>query len=209
MIPDWFKKATEPVKETGTLQATDLQYTFSDNKGRKYYGFPATMEFPLDRHARRSDIITYMAAGLTGAELRSLIDIAINEMERLVKGEKGSLVKVGAVLHEIKSRDTLVVHHELLYQFIAIHYVREDEAVYQVVDHVMDEKIEAFREMVAGGRLMDFFHLPELKNICNTIGLSSEEFQQRWIESVNEMRLLNHKMRYLKSRFAITGDDKT
>lgn len=203
----WKKKAAPPTAET--LKATDLPYVFTDQQGRRYYGFPATMQFPLDRHARRADTINYMAAGLTGAEIRALTDVAITELENLATGKKGSIVKAAAAMHELRNRDSLAVHHELVYQFIAIHYIREDENPYEVVDHVMDEKIEAFKEMVAGGRLMDFFHLPELTNICNTIGLSSEEFQQRWNESIAAMRILNQKLQYLKSHPEIISEGKT
>jgi uncharacterized protein YggL (DUF469 family) len=150
-----------------------------------------------------------MAAGLTNTELRKLTDVAITELENLASGKKGSIVTAAAAIHEIRNRETLALHHELIYKFIAVHYVREDENVHEVVDHVMDEKITAFKEMVAGGRLMDFFHLPELKNICNTIGLSPEEFQQSWSESVAQMRVLNQKMMYFKSLSKTTSEDKT
>jgi hypothetical protein len=95
-----------------------------------------------------------------------------------------------------------------MYQFIAIHYIREGEDLYKVNDTVMDQKIEAFKAMVAGGRLLDFFHLPELRNICNTIGLSSEEFQSLWSESMAEMKILKQKILFLKSTTETTVGSK-
>jgi hypothetical protein len=112
-------------------------------------------------------------------------------------------------MHEIRNRSTLALHHELMYQFIAIHYIREGEDPYRVNDCIMDQKIEAVQKMVAGGRLMDFFHLQELRNICNTIGLSSDEFQSLWSESMVQMRILNQKLKYLKSTTETTKDAKT
>lgn len=187
----------------------DLEPGFTDMQGREYRRFPKTIDFPLDRHARRSDIITWMSAGLTNQELTSLTDVAIQELENLASGKKGSIVKAAAAMHEIRNRQTLALHHELMYQFIAVHYIKEGEDLFKVNDHIMDDKIEAFKEMVAGGRLLDFFHLPELTNICNTIGLSSDEFQSQWSESMAEMRMLNQKLLYLKSMTATTSEGKT
>jgi hypothetical protein len=120
-------------------------------------------------------------------------------LESLVRGEKGSLSRAAAAIMEAKNRQGLALHHELMYQFIAVHYVREDENINITTDHMTDKKVEAFKKMVAGGRLLDFFQLPEVTNICNTIGLSSEEFQTLWAESIAQMKVLNQKINYLKS----------
>ena len=195
--------------EAPPITYKDLEFAFKDDDGNSYYRFPPTIDFPLDRHARRSDIITWMSAGLTNNQLAELTDVAITELENLAAGRKGSIVKAAAAMHEIRNRSTLALHHELMYQFIAIHYIREGEDPYRVNDCIMDQKIEAVQKMVAGGRLMDFFHLPELRNICNTIGLSSDEFQSLWSESMVQMRILNQKLKYLKSTTETTKDAKT
>lgn len=194
--------------EAPPITYRDLEFGFKDDDGNILRRFPSTIDFPLDRHARRSDIITWMSAGLTNKELNDLTDVAIAELENLAAGRKGSLVKAAAAMHEIRNRSTLALHHELMYQFIAIHYIREGEDPYRVNDSIMDQKIESFQKMVAGGRLMDFFHLPELRNICNIIGLSSEEFQSLWSESMVQMKVLNQKLKYLKSMTETTNADK-
>lgn len=191
------------------LTLSDLEFGFKDLDGNTYRRFPPTVKFPLERHSKRADIVQWMSAGLTNTELKKLIGIAETNLESLVLGKKGSLVTVGAVLHQIKTRETLVIHHELMYQFIAVHYVIEGENLFTVEDHIMDKKIEAFKKMVAGGLLLDFFHLPELKNICNTIGLSQEEFLESWTESVTQMRLMNQKIKYLTSASKSPPKEKT
>jgi hypothetical protein len=177
----------------------DLEYTFTDDDGVRWFRFPTTLQFPLDRHAKRADIIGWMSAGLTNTELNKLLTIAESELEALVRGEKGSLSRAAAAIMEAKNRQSLALHHELMYQFIAVHYVIEGENINIVSDHIMDKKIEALKKMVAGGRLLDFFQLPEVTNICNTIGLSSDEFQMLWSESIAQMKVLNQKINYLKS----------
>jgi len=180
-------------------QFKDLEVGFKDLDGHTYHRFPANIQFPLERHAKRADIASWMSAGLTSTELKSLVGVAITELENLVAGKKGSLVRASAAMNQILVRDNMVIHHELMYQWIAVHYVREDENLFSVSDNIMDEKIESFKKMVAGGQLLDFFQLPELKNICNTIGLSSEEFLQSWSESMTQMRIMNQKLKYLTS----------
>jgi len=199
------KKPTQPTPH----QFKDLEFGFKDLDGRIYHRFPTTVQFPLERHAKRADIASWMSAGLTANELKSLVGIAIAELENLVAGKKGSLVRASAAMNQILVRDNMVIHHELMYQWIAVHYVRDDENLYTVSDNIMDEKIEAFKKMVEGGQLLDFFQLPELKNICNTIGLSSEEFQQYWSESMTQMRIMNQKLKYLTSELKSQQKKKT
>lgn len=188
-------------KKNGTeLKANQLEMTFTDMEGINYYRFPDFMAFPLERHARRAQITQWMASGLTNDELEKLIGIAETELENLVAGKKGSLSKVGAVLNQIKMRKELVLHHELVYQYIAVHYIRDDENPYQVDDMVMDAKIESFKRMVAGGRLLDFFQLKELNRINETIGLSSDEFQELWNASIVEQKILLQKIKFLISK---------
>ena len=201
-----FLNIGSPIKEHSI---GDLTFAFKDDDGNKYYSFPTTIKFPLERHAKRNDIAMWMSAGLTATELHSLVNVAIQELENLVTGKKGSLPKASAALSQILLRSDLVLHHELMYQWIAVHYVRQDEPLYTVSDIIMDEKITAFRKMVAGGRLLDFFQLPELTNICNTIGMSSIEFQQSWKESEMEMLILNQKIKYLTSELKSLKKEKT
>ena len=177
----------------------DLEFIFKDQDGHKYYRFPTTVKFPLERHAKRADIATWMSAGLTSTELHKLVAVAIDELENMAAQKKGSLINASAALHQILLRSNMVLHHELMYQWFAVHYVRQDEPLYTVSDSIMDEKIEAFRKMVAGGRLLDFFQLPEVMNIANTIGMSKDEFQQSWKDSQTEMKVLNRKIEYLTS----------
>lgn len=201
----WNKKQS-PTKENSF---NDLEKGFLDLDGKEYRRFPASVKFPLERHAKRCDIATWMSAGMTNNELKKLVNVAITELENMVAGKKGSLVNAAAAMHQILLRKNMVIHHELMYQWIAVHYVREDENLYTVSDTIMDEKIEAFKKMVEGGLLLDFFQLPELNNICNTIGLSSEEFQTSWAESVTQMRLMNQKIKFLTSEQKSQAKKKT
>ena len=186
-------------------KATDLEYRFKDEQGKKYYEFGSVREFPLERHSHRAQVSQWMSAGLTSQELDKLLDAAESQLEALVAGKKGSLARVGAALHEIRNRKNMVIHSDLLMQYVAVHLIREDENPYSVDLAVMDEKIEAFRKMIAGGRLLDFFQLDCLTALNAHTKLSKEEFQEFWNESQTELKMLNQKIQYLKSNLK-SGD---
>lgn len=195
--------------EQQPLKAHNLEYRFKDNDGKSYYEFPSVMDFPIERHSHRAQVAQWMSSGLTSAELDKLLDVAELQLESLVAGKKGSLARAGAALHEIRNRKNLVIHTDLMMQYIAVHLIREDEDPYTVDLSVMDQKIEAFRKMIAGGRLLDFFQLNCITALNAHMKLSSEEFQQSWTDSQMELKLLNQKIQYLKSNLKSESGSKT
>lgn len=192
-------------KEAPPITATNLEFRFKDNDGVSYYEVGSVMKFPLERHTHRAQIAQWMSASLTSTELDKLLDVADEQLEALVAGKKGSLSRVGAVLNEIRNRKNMVLHPDLMMQYIAVHLVREDENPFTVDLNVMDQKIESFRKMIAGGRLLDFFHMDCLNALNAHTNLSKEEFQKFWIESQMELKTLNKKIEYLKSNLK-SGD---
>lgn len=198
-----FKKKQDKPKPSA------LEFKFKDNEGLSYYEVGNVMSFPLERHSKRAEIVQWMSAGLTSQELDKLLDIADEQLESLVAGKKGSLAKVGAILNELRTRKNLVIHHDLMLQYIAVHLIREDEDIYTIDLSLMDEKIEAFKRMIAGGRLLDFFQLNCIKSMNDHMNLSKEEFQMFWQESQTELKILNQKMLFLKSNLKSAVEGKT
>lgn len=191
------------------LKATNLEYRFKDEQGKSYFEVGSVMKLPLERHSQRAQISQWMSSGLTSQELDKLLDVAEAQLEALVAGKKGSLARVGAALHEIRNRKNMVIHSDLMMQYIAVHLIREDEDPYTVNLAIMDEKIEAFRKMIAGGRLLDFFPLDCLTALNAHTKLSKEEFQTFWQDSQMELKMLNQKIQYLKSNLKSDVDLKT
>ncbi len=60
------------------------------------------------------DFLTMMSAGLDAKELESLIDIANNELALAFVGKKADVSKIGVVLNQIKERQSMIVHDQLL-----------------------------------------------------------------------------------------------
>ena len=207
LLKSLFLKPKQPHFEAHI--ASDLEYRFKDDKGRSYYEVGKVMKFPLERHSHRAQISQWMSSGLTSQELDKLLDAAEAQLEALVAGKKGSLAKAGAALHEIRTRKELVIHPDLMMQYIAVHLIREDESPYTVDLSIMDDKIASFRKMIAGGRLLDFFPLDCLTALNAHTNLSREEFQESWNESQMELKMLNQKIQYLKSNLKSENPLKT
>lgn len=205
MMKLFSKKPEVPVRH----KAKDLDFKFKDDNNLSYYEVGKVMKFPLERNAKRAEIVQWMSSGLTSQELDKLLDVAEAQLEALVQGKKGSLSRVGAVLHEMRTRKDLVIHTDLMLQYIAIHLIREDEDPYTVDLAIMDQKIETFRKMIAGGRLFDFFQLNCISDLNAHMNLSKEEFQTFWDESQTELILLNQKIKFLKSNLNSDWDSMT
>jgi len=141
----------------------------------------------------------WMAAGLQPKELNLILDVMERELENLVQGKTGSLAKLGWGINEIKLRQSMVIHTELLYQFVACHYIRDDEPMTEWIESIHNQKVEAFKEIVKTQGSYDFFQLPELKNSTGISSMSPEEWNQSWNESIREQQNLIKKVGYLKS----------
>jgi len=201
-----FWRKEPPRHKTGA----DLEYAVTDLDGKMYFRIPSVMAMPIERFGKIQELVMFMTAGLTGVELTKLVEVAEKEMENLVAGKPGSLAKVGAVINELKTRQNLVIHTELLYHFVAVHYIREDEAVELYNDQIQLEKVEAFKKMTSQGGAYAFFStLPELANINRSLNLSPEEWEKHWQDSMTEQRRLKKMLELLRSERKLEAGRKT
>lgn len=201
----WTKTSDAP-----SVTHKDLEFAFKDLDGRSYYRIPAVMALPIERFGKAQEFIMWMSAGMTASELQSLIQVAKKEVELMVDGKVKNWVKVGAVLNEIEMRSNLVMHTDLLYQFVAVHYIRDDEPIDQFIEKIQDEKVQAFEKMVRHGGAYGFFsQVPELANINKSMNLSPEEWEEYYHASKMEIKRLAKMTEYLKSERKFEQDKKT
>ena len=158
----------------------------------------------------------WMSAGMTATEMTSLIGVVKDALGSLVEEmstkekKHNALVKAGAAVNEMEMRANLVIHTELLYNFVAVHYIREDEPIDQYVETIQQEKVDAFKAMVSEGGAYGFFStLPELANINKSMNLSPEEWDGYWNASIKEQQRLRKVIQYLKSERKLEQDRKT
>lgn len=194
----------------------DLEFAFHDLKGRAYYRIPAVMAMPLERFGKVQELVMWMSAGMTAIELTALIGVVKENLHELVKemvskeAKSTALIKMGAAINEMEMRKDMVIHTDLLYHFVAVHYIREDEPIDVYSEGIQLEKVQALIDMTSQGGAYGFFStLPELASINKSLNLSPEEWEGYWNASMKEQARLMKVIEYLKSSKKLEKDKKT
>jgi hypothetical protein len=206
MIKNLFKsKPKDPVKH---LTAKDLEFGFKDNEGRSYYHINVQLGIGMEHWGKANDFTMYMAIGLHPNEIDRLCDLGKHICEEIVRG-KDLLSRVTWVFEEIKLQKLLIIHPELLYNFVACFYLREDEPMSEWVESIHNEKVEAFKDCVKTRTSYEFFQLPVLKNLAGISSMSPEEWNKHWNDSIRAIADLNKKIDYLESEIRSAPIKKT
>src|SRR3990167_5295698 len=128
-----------------SIPHSKLELCFTDSCGCKYYKFPEAMTLPVERFGKLQEFMMWMSAGLTSTELDTLLDEADKAlMSGLTTGKNAS--KIGFVLTQIRERKTMVIHTDLLYNFLAVQVIREDEQAEHFNNAIHLDKIEQFKK---------------------------------------------------------------
>lgn len=200
LVKSWLYRKPKEVKR---LTAKDLEFGFKDNAGISYYIINTQLGIGLEHYGKAMEFTMWMSAGLTPNELNMLLDNAESALEAVAEKKKGALAQAGYVLRQIRYRQEMVIHTELLYNFIACHYIREDEPLSEWIESIHAEKVEAFKDCVKTRTAYDFFQLPVLENTAKISSTSREEFMQSWQDSIraqqNLIKISNHLTSELKS----------
>jgi hypothetical protein len=181
-----------------------MEKALVDLDGKVYYRFTGSSTIiPLERMGKMQDFLVMMSTGLSNEELNSLIDVANNELALALAGKKSDVVKIGAVLNQIKERQQLILHDQLLWQFMAVQLVREDEPAAQFVQKIHDEKVESLQNLYYHNQDYSFFQNPELKLLNDMLKCSAEDWQVLLINSIRE------RDRLQKMITLLTGEKKS
>lgn len=166
------------------LSTKDLEFAFIANDEKKYYHFTNHELMPLERFAVKKKLLSWMAISLDSNEFDSLIETGKAALNEGLKTGKGA-AKIGFILTEMEARrGKMVIHTELLYQFIALHYVREDEPADTYSDIIQMEKVEVFKKEVAEKGSSFFLTKKELKTLYVMTDWSEHEWTAYWHESL-------------------------
>lgn len=148
----------------------NLIFAFKDLDGKSYYRFPEDGASSIERIGAINQFIVYISRGLESTELYELLDIIDWHIENGIKTENRA-AKISGVTHEIRLRERIINSTELYYNYLAAHYVREDEDPRIYNEQAQREKVEAFKK-AAGHMDSFFFALPELKGLWQLLGNS-------------------------------------
>lgn len=191
------------------VDRVNLEERFALPSGRVYYGFPSTVQLPLERYARLREFLAYLGAGISAAELVKLVDAADAALASGIKTGKNA-ARIGLCLAELRERAGTVLHHELLVHVLAVQLVRDDERP-EIFDEVLHRaKFEELLAASQGGAAFFFTApLPEWKKLWETLQRSPDELTAYWAASEVKLRQLEHVLRIARSTEPSSASAKT
>jgi hypothetical protein len=117
--------------------------------------------------------------------------------------------RLGLVLSELRARTELVLHHDLLLNFMAVQLVRPGEDPIKFEATLHKEKVEALREEAERAGPAFFLPLPELKILRETWKMSSEGWLKFWRASQAQAERLAHVLKIASSTDVYKTSDRT
>lgn len=175
----------------------EMEKAYVDSNGVTYYQFQNYQQIPPDRLGKMQDFMSLMSLAIDNSELKKLFDLVRNEAALAYAGKPHELAKVlGMVLSEVDDRSQMLMHPRLLWNFIAVQYVREDEnpAVFNQIIH--DQKFEQFQKDHENMSTYFFFQTKALKQVNSFLNFTQTEWDQYWKQSLNRIeqtqRIINH-----------------
>lgn len=185
-----------------------LEWAHTDSKGRTYRRFTKA-DLPLERVGKMQDFMDMMSSGLSESELDDLMTVADNELALAFAGKKANMSKVGWVFTEIRDRRNTVLHADLLYNFLAVQYIRDDEPVNEFVDWIHREKVAQFKEDNKDSSTYFFFQVPELKLVNDFLKFTESEWNEHWQNFQKEQEIQKKKIALLPSVRASSKGTRT
>jgi len=186
----WEKK--KPVKKP---LKDNLIFAFKDSDGNNYYKFPSPEHIPLIRLFELQDYMAWMVRGLSAEQLWEIAD----RMDELItSGLKTgrNAAKLSLLVLELKDRNERSAPVELVYNYLAVFYVRGDENPLLVNKQVQMEKVEAFKKSAESGDMNEFFFaLPEFKKICELLNITNSEWSSIVRESQEQMEKIERLLK--------------
>lgn len=195
---DTFRKYFIEESQLKKTNRGDLEYRFHDSKGIAYYGFPESLPMPLERWGKMKDILMYMSIGISPDEFNEMIDIAEKNWISFIKTGKNA-AKVGYIFQELKNRTKVILHTELLYNFLAIQLIREDEDIETFNNEIQMQKVMQFKTETENGKHYFFFQKPELKKLHEYWKFTEAEWNEYWIESETKQMILKESLKTILS----------
>lgn len=173
-----------------------LEYAFTDAKGKKYYRFPTSVSLPIERYGHLMKFITLLSARLTAENMDKILDKMLEIIQQGIGKDKNA-AKVAALVYELKDRESWIVPAQLVYDILAVQYVREDERPDMFDNEIHMDKVTAFKDDISKSEF--FFRLPELAKLTGSILMSAEEWENYCRQSADQDAKINSILRTISS----------
>ena len=191
----FIKLYLEETKPKGELK--DLEYRFTDSNGLKYYGYTDKLSMSFDRFAYFNEFYTWWSNGLSDQNLSELLDMADKALEngiiKMEGGKRVNVIRIGAILSEIRTRKDMTKSLELVYNILACQLIREDEDLFTYNVRVHQDKVKQFKTEVENNNAF-FLHMKEFLQLFNSVIMSPEEFLKFAKESEETNKAILQKL---------------
>lgn len=162
----------------------DLHFAFRDSEGRKYYTFKDGFDVYMKRKVEIDTKLTELSAQLSKRELSDIVEA----MKKAINRKQPDIATIGFLVNEIEKRNEMLVHEEIMFDLLALHYVREDENPAKVDSEIHDEKLAYFRQ----SERLDFFFenqmLKELFPMLEHFGTNLKTFMNDTAVDIQALR---------------------
>lgn len=183
------------VKEVARpILKTDLRYIFTDLSGKKYYEFSQDKPLPLERFGEQTRILQYYTKGFSEQEEMLILDEMEKSLSAGLKDTK-SIARIAFLIGEMRDRKKIVIHTGLLYELVAVQWVREDEMPETFNSKIQSEKVSAFKEYVAQHGSYFFFQSAPLKKLNHLLNMSETEWTTLFHESLIRQKALTETLK--------------
>ena len=188
------------------IKNTDLEYRFHDSDGKVYFGFTESLPLPLERWGKARDFLHWMNTGVSPDEFTELVNNAEKNWISYIKTGKNAS-KIGYIFEELKSRAQMTIHTELLYNYLAVQIVREDEDPLTFNAEIHSQKVEQFKKETADGNHYFFFQQPELKRLHELWNFSQKDWERYWAESKLKQAVLKKALQTFLSEQELKSEE--
>lgn len=188
------------VKEVAKpILKTDLRYIFTDLQGKKYYEFSQDKPLPIERFGEQTRLIQSFAKAVTADEFKAILDEIKNSLSNGLKDVK-AVSRIAFLIGEMEYRMANLMHTELLYEIVAVQWVREDEMPETFNYKIQAEKVSAFKEYVAEHGSYFFFRSAPLKKLNHLLNMSENEWTILFHESLIRQKALTETLKRYQSQ---------
>lgn len=178
----------------------ELKKEFVDLNGSQYYSF-SSMAMPLNRIVKAEDYKLWFNNGLTSETLMFFLDEIDKSLDKALTKEKDfakNMAKISTVTNEMRTRATMVFQSEIIYNILAVQFVREDEDPTNFNNEIHIEKVKAFKELDENSEYAFFLKTPQLNQLLNSLSMSKEKWQDYLKDlAKKDMEYLNQVKEYL------------
>lgn len=169
----------------------NMKKVFVDSNGKQYYCPENDFDIPHMRTREIETRLMQISSGLSNTELEKFFDA----MEKaLGGGKKPDIAMIGFLIKEMRLRKEILLHPDLMFDLVALRYIREDEDPTVIDGDIHKEKVAQFQKDSKDG-LYDFFYGAGLTAYIPYLTKLESEWSEYWQESQAKIQAMNQTLK--------------